>query len=1016
MTQAANNIGNSPKRLIEDFLPIVEISYHAAREKSIRDGHISTLHLWWARRPLAAARAAVAGALLPAPDSPAKRQRLTELLAGACAWNGSETQISELRRMILANNGGVPPKVLDMFAGGGAIPLEAARLGCESYAVDLNPVAHIVELCTLVYPQTYGPKLADDVRKWAKWVLAHAYEEACDIYPFPKDPRLAKTESSAKNSGGNEFARTRQLELMGMAKNRQLGFDELNPALSTTAQNVEVAEDEADDGEGDSQPYGTVPPGHLMPVAYLWTRTVTCPNQFCRATVPLARQLWLAKTDRRKVALRPKPNPATKTVEFFVEEAPAGGNLSFDPADYTKGGNTSCPFCGSAVEYAEVKKQGFEKGLGSQLTAIVCIKLGEVGKIYLDVARAGDAGLLPPSLEHRLSKVMEEANIEPLTEEVQKKDTRHFSTAGFGMITWQNHFTLRQTLILMTFLKWVRLAYSQMLKEEIETERAKAITTYLGVLVDRLADYNSTACTWHTTGQKIGHTYGRQAVQMAWDFTELNPFGGASGSFNGAIEWVAKVIQREGQSNTQPVKVLRESATELSDFDNESLDAIITDPPYYDNVTYAALSDFFYVWLKRSVGDLYPAEFSYLETPKRQEIISEPARFNNNKKLSGAFYEDMMSKALTQANRVLKPEGRIVVVYAHKTTYGWSTLIDALRKAQFVVTEAWPIDTEMSGRLLAMSTAALASSIFIVARKRQGNEIGNFRTQVKPELDRIIAERIKTLMENRVSGADLVIATVGAALSAFTRWARVELDNGEELDSVKFLEMVQGAVLDVLLKQVLSQDSGSPGEISGLDKISQFYLLARFQYDYQRQPVTATLKGNNSKKAAKKPEKARVGTQGSWVDFDEMNVLARGVGVELTNLMNGPQPLLKKEKDKVSLLGYAERGGMDSLETPRFSSSTATAIDVLHELLWLQNNPGLGVSLPDYFDRTSADVSKIKLLAQTLAGKALSGGSTGEENTTGGLTAISETRTAEQKQIDTLLVNFEGRLGRKGML
>jgi putative DNA methylase len=996
------------KRLIEDFLPIAEISYHAAREKSIRDGHISTLHLWWARRPLAAARAAVAGTLLPAPANQEQRERLKVTLAEACAWAGSETSIAELRRMILANNGGVPPKVLDMFAGGGAIPLEAARLGCESYAVDLNPVAHIIELCTLVYPQTYGPSLATDVRKWARWVLDHAYQEASDIYPFPVDPGpkvgssvVTKTKSK---TGKNGFAINQQLQLDGLAGNYQRTLGELGAEVE-----AETADEEAESEE--SQPYGTVPSGHLMPVAYLWTRTVTCPNTMCRATVPLARQLWLAKTNSRKVALRPQPNPDTKKVDFVIEEAFSGQTLSFDPDNYSKRGNTSCPFCGTAVDDTEVKRQGFATGLGSQLTAVICTNPGNSGKIYLDSKMAGTAGVLPPNLGHRLNKLMTEIEVEPLTEELQRGDSRNFNTTNYGMTTWGHHFTTRQTYILFAFLKWSKLAYSQMLNEGIEQNRAKAITSYLALLIDRLADRNSMVCRIDNTRETIANTYARQSVSMVWDFAELNPFGGASGSYNGAIEWVTAVINHEAQIGPKPVKVQRGSATELIGFEDNSMDAVITDPPYYDNVSYAALSDFFYAWLKRSLGDLYPEHFSYAETPKKQEAIAEPARQNKSKEAARRFYEDLMGQAFAQAYRVLKSEGRIVVVYAHKTTYGWSTLVDALRRARFVVTEAWPIDTEMGARLLGQGSAALASSIFIVAKKRQGQEIANFRRDVKPELDRIIAERIQTLMENKVSGADLVIATVGAALSAFTRWQRVELDNGEELDSVRFLEMVQGAVVDVLMRQALATEEGS---VSVLDKVSQFYVLARFQYDYQRQPTILPKSANGKKPPVKKPEKTRSGTMGNWVDFDEMNVLARGVGVELNTLMSGPTPLVKKEKDKVALLGYGERGGLDGTDDPRFSEGR-TAIDVLHQLLWLLNNPGAGVSLPAYFDLTGMDISKVSLLAHTLAGKALSGGATEAADGTTGM-SFTQTRTPEQKMIDNLLVNFEGRLGRKGFI
>lgn len=338
------------------------------------------------------------------------------------------------------------------------------------------------------------------------------------------------------------------------------------------------------------------------------------------------------------------------------------------------------------------------------------------------------------------------------------------------------------------------------------------------------------------------------------------------------------------------------------------LDAVITDPPYFDSVPYADLSDFFYVWLKRSIGQLYPQHFTAKLTPKKQEAIMEPTRHGGDKQKASQAYQDMMHQAFKEANRVLKNDGIMAVVYAHKTTAGWATLIDSLRRAGFVITEAWPLDTEMGARLRGQNSAALASSIFLISRKRtsspqppfpqgeggaflspSGREvrseglIGDYAMDVQPQLREIIQSRVKTLMEEGVSGADLVIACVGAGLRAYTQFDSVELPNGEELDASTFLDEVQKEVAETILREVLNCDSKG---VSQIDKTTQYYILARYEYGEAE------------------------------VDFDEANTLAKGVGVELDGpggLTDGKWSLVAKTKNTVKLRNYQERGEFEEL-------------------------------------------------------------------------------------------------------
>ncbi|MGB3189624.1 MAG: DNA methyltransferase [Limnoraphis sp.] len=452
--------------------------------------------------------------------------------------------------------------------------------------------------------------------------------------------------------------------------------------------------------------------------------------------------------------------------------------------------------------------------------------------------------------------------------------------------------------------------------------------------------------------------------------------------------------------------------------ESESLDAVITDPPYFDSVPYADLSDFFYVWLKRSIGHLYPEHLSGKLTPKKNEAIMEPSRHGKDKKKAAQAYQDMMHQAFKEANRVLKSDGIMVVVYAHKTTAGWSTLIDSLRRAGFTITEAWPLDTEMSSRLRGQNSAALASSIFLIARKRGSGirdsglatpntqhptpnpqlptpntqlptpnsqlptpKIGDYAMDVQPQLREIIQNRVKTLMEEGVSGADLVIACIGAGLRAYTQYDSVELPNGDELDANTFLDEVQKEVLETVLSDVLLCDKRG---VSAVDKPTQYYILGRYEYGE------------------------------AIVEFDEANTLARGVGIELDGpggLTDGKLALVTKNKNKIQLRDYSERGenedlGIRSSElggrktfntpTPNTQTQNPTLIDILHRLLWLSEHKPQDIT--NFLALAMPDTSQLRLVAQALAGRALTP-ETKQENIT--------SRTREQQTIDTLLASWK---------
>ena len=933
------------RRLIEDFIPIREISIEAAREKSIRKGHISTLHLWWARRPLVAARAAVFASLVAAPETSQKRTALSKAMIDLCQWEAGEDTIKKARRQILeaqrdrlglpANTplkDVPPPKVLDMFAGGGAIPLESLRLGCETYAVDLNPVAHIIELCTLVYPQQYGKKLADEVETWGKWVIEHVREEIGDLYPPIKVGEV----------GGEK---PEQLSLTGSGKSKQLKLAQ-----------------------------------SLTPVAYLWTRTVKCPNPACGAQVPLMRQTWLCKKKDKYVALRTIPNHETKRVEFEVVESRTEQGLGFNPSLGSARGTSICRHCGATVKSEVVKAQGKAGKLGQQLTTIVCTTPGERGKTYL----SGDdyQHYVPDDAEIqvRLETLCQETGLTVPNEPIFSADTRAFFTHLYGLDTFGKLFTPRQLLALMTFVKWVRLAHQKMVQQGYEEEFGKAVSTYLGLLSSKLTNQFSSLCTWDSTPNSGGvlTAFCMQTLPMVWDFAESSFFDAGAKGMLGNLTRVLEVIKRDVNVTDTVASAFRGSSMALP-IESESLDAVITDPPYFDSVPYADLSDFFYVWLKRSIGHLYPEHLSGQLTPKKNEAIMEPTRHDGDKKKAAKAYEDMMHQAFCEGSRVLKAEGMMVVVYAHKTTAGWSSLIDSLRRAGFTITEAWPLDTELGSRLRSQNSAALASSIFLVARKRKDSSIGDYAMDVKPELSQIVRERVTTLMTEGVTGADLVIACIGAGLRAYTQYERVELPNGEELDANSFLGEVQKEVVEAVLTSVMQCDRRG---VSLVDRPTQYYIMGRYEYG----------------------ELA--------VEFDEANTLAKGVGVELDGvggLTDGKLALVTKAKTTIQLRDYSDRGASEDLGIqrtegrqtfnvkPQAIGTAPTLIDVLHRLLWLADHKPS--EIPVFLNLAQPDSTQLRLVAQALAGRALTP-EPGQETTTA-------QRTKEQSAIDTLLASWK---------
>lgn len=639
------------------------------------------------------------------------------------------------------------PSVFDPFAGGGAIPLEAARLGCRSFGNDINPVAHIIEKGSVEFPQKYGKP------------ITYTHEEFMALYG--KEGIKLYTENFGGMPTGNVEIPNR------------LSFDVEYYAKKLLAMTeAEVGHLYPADEKGNK------------PIAYYWARTATCSNPSCKAEVPLLKQFYLANTKSKKVYLNPIIHGTD--IQFEIKEG------SYDEKvlpGWNKTGNLICPCCGSITTSKQVKEQANKIGLKERFIAI--ISEGSNGKQYTI-----------PSIQ------LEQPHITLLNQSIptenMTKQTDLISSRGWNINQWYQMFSNRQLNMLLTINKQL-LNLKATLNQSNYTN---ILFTYLSIWFDRIAVANTSLGRWHISGEKLEHPFSRQAIAMVFDYPESNPFCNSSGSALNQLEWITRYIESESNS---PFAALFANASsgEKGQFAAKTLTAVVTDPPYYDAIAYADISDFFYVWMKRTLGDIYPINFATPQTPKAEECTALKHHHHNSEAEAKKHFENKLTTIFDAIE--YQTSDIVSIMFAHQSTEAWTTLCNSILGARMNITGSWPMDTEMANRSLGLAGAALESSVTVSCRPSERNGFESFK-RVKRAIETKVTEEVNALYELGFRGADLLTACFGQAVSEFGKYETVEKADGSEVTVGELLELARTAAFNALL-------SGFDG-----DEYTRFYI------------------------------------------------------------------------------------------------------------------------------------------------------------------------------------------------
>ena len=773
------------KKLIEVDLPLDTINAESKREKSIRHSHPSTLHIWWARRPLAACRAVIFASMVDDPSScpeefptedaqRVERSRLHDIIRGMVKWeNNDESKPKsrriqnearyEIARSVARSHSETPPPddpaevlrylrdrappIHDPFAGGGSIPLEAQRLGLRAIASDLNPMAVLINKALIELPPKFAgnPPINPDVENIsedAPWNNAAGL--ACDIHYYGKYMR-----------------------------------------------------DEAFKRIGHLYPKAKLPGGsEATVIAWLWARTVPCPNPACGIAMPMMSSFQLSKKKNNQHWTRPVIDQKNRTVSFVVQNhskgVPKQGTVNRNGA--------TCIACGTVSPLSYVREQSRMGRIGEQMTAIVAE--GDRKRLFLS-----------PTDAHIHTALSAKPNTDFIPQQKMPITASLVSGRGYNVTHWRQLFTERQLTILATFSDLLTDTKTRIVKDGADEEYGNAISTYLALAIGKTTNSCSSYARWQNTGDFIAGVFARQAIPMLWDFAESNPFCESTQNWNAQIRWITEVLEALPGDVNNGMSHQADVATTI----HVSKDPVmVTDPPYYDNISYAELSDFFYVWLRPLLQDIYPDLFAGILVPKQEEMVAAP-RFENTGKYvnSRDRFERLMGNALRSIREHCNQQFPSSIFYAYKqqeekregtASTGWDTMLSALVSSGFQIVGSWPIRTEREARSNALSANTLASSIILVCRERSTDARVATHREFVNALRSELPQAVCNMQEGNIAPVDLAQAAIGPGMAVFTRYSKVLNANGNTVSVRDAL-----AIINQTLDEILAEQEGDFG-------------------------------------------------------------------------------------------------------------------------------------------------------------------------------------------------------------
>ena len=679
-------------------------------------------------------------------------------------------------------------------------------------------------------------------------------------------------------------------------------------------------------------------------VAYLWARTALCEGPGCGKRIPLMRSLWLANAPALKCALSLRPEGDGFAVQLL--QNPLASEIG---QGTVKRSSATCPACGYTTPAANVRSQFKERRGGTADAQLLAVAYeGASGQLAMRLPTEADHNAIESATKrfHELAKQRLPEGVASLPDESFPYLRSIFNIKLLGVEQWVDLFTARQAVVISAYCESIRSQYAFEIANGSEPEKARAVCSCLALALDKVADFNASLCMWRAGSLDVGHVFGRQALGIVWDFVESNPMSGRYVDWSRATGHVQKVLEELAARITEPATVLRASATE-SVMPQDSVDLFFTDPPYYDMVPYADLSDFFYVWLKRSIGPQHPELFAEEVTPKRGEIVQLAERNVDYAFKTRAYYEDGMRRAFESARGALKPGGLAIVVFAHKETATWESQLSALVSAGWTVVGSWPIDTEMGSRLRAQNSAVLGSSIHLVCRPRehldgslQTDTVGNWR-DVLAELPSRIHHWMPRLAAEGVVGADAIFACLGPALEIFSRYARVERANGETVSLLEYLEHVWAAVS----REALSMIFEDP-DTAGLDEDARVTSMWLWTIAGPTGPTSegeTQVDDDVDESTTKTPS-----SSGFALEYDAARKIAQGLGASLESLGH----VVQIKGDTATLISVAERtkylfGGSDGAPASKQKTKKKVQRALFEELDEVAEQQGWGeVGIP----------------------------------------------------------------------